>query len=132
MRHPAALVRKSNGKNLTFKDAYCWTFGVSDNYPNYCSGYTTFTETFDMNLKDEDNNPVKVSVSACSESQYGTDGKPVRKVNGNDFVAECDFNIIKPQVTKFFPVLQDVYSSKNNIEGIDAYGKPITEQIYKY
>lgn len=132
IRHPASIVRTSAGKNLTFKDAYCWTLGASENYPNYCSGYTSFSESFNMNVNDDAGNPVKVNVSACFENQYNADGSVAKQVNGQDFVAECDFNIIKPQVTKFFPVLQDVYSSKNNIEGIDAYGKPITEQIYKY
>ena len=132
LKHPASIVRTSTGKNLSFKDAYCWTMGASENCPNYCSGYTSFTETFDLNMNDDSGSPVKINVSACFENQYKEDGSVVQKVNGKDYVAECDFNIIKPQVTKFFPVLQDVYSSKNNVEGIDATGKPITSQIYKY
>lgn len=132
LRHPASIVRTSKGKNLTFKDAYCWTFGSSENYPSYCSGYTSFSESFNMNITEGTGSAVKVSVSACFEDQYKADGSVARQVNGKDFVAECDFNIIKPQVTKFFPVLQDVYSSKNNIEGTDANGNQITNQIYKY
>lgn len=125
MLHPMALVKKANKKNLTFKEAYCWTYGSSENDPSYCTGYSSSGQSFDMGGS-------TLNVSICTQDQYNADGSPSHQINGQDFVAECDFNIIKPQVSKFVPVLQDVYSSKNNLEGYDDDGKPIYNQIYKY
>ena len=61
---------------------------------------------------------VEVPVTVCSQAQYNSDGTPVQKVNGQDFVAECEFNIIKPQMSRLIPISQDVYSSINNEEDI--------------
>ena len=132
MRHPATIISTTDKRPLTFKDAYCKVFGSSAAAPTYCSGYTNFGEKFKLQMEVEGTaTDVEVPVTVCSQAQYNSDGTPVQKVNGQDFVAECEFNIIKPQMSRLIPISQDVYSSINNEEDIDERtGK--ANQIYKY
>ena len=132
MRHPAAIIRTTDKKPLAFKDAYCKVFGSSSAAPTYCSGYTNFGEKFKLQMEvDGTATDVEVPVTVCTQAQYNVDGTPVQKVNGQDFVAECEFTVIKPQVSRLIPITQDVYSSLNNEEDTDE-GTGEANQIYKY
>lgn len=98
-------------KNLSFREAYCTVTGVSDNYPAYCTGVTLAGGKFlnsNMNVYDY-----------CVGTSYAAK-KP-----------ECEYNVIKPTISKFFPVLKDVYSSKNNTDDVDAETGD-ANQIYMY
>lgn len=100
VRHPTVLVlNRTTKKPYTFKEAYCAANGQSENYPNYCNGISV-SGNFTQNLP----------ISVCTNKKT--------KVNGVDYYAECEFTVIKPQVTKFIPAAQDAYSSKNNNEDV--------------
>ncbi|MCR5261540.1 MAG: hypothetical protein K6C94_06840 [Candidatus Gastranaerophilales bacterium] len=132
MRHPSAIIRTANKTPLSFKDAYCRVLGSSPVDPTYCNGYTSFTEKFKMTISDGGTpTTVNVPVTICSQTKYNADGSPAQQINGVGVVAECEFNVIKPQVSKFIPSTQDVYSSQNNNEDVDA-GTGEANQIYQY
>ncbi len=128
-RHPAAIILSSKKKPLTFKEAYCDVYGKSENYPDYCNGYSDPSEKF--NFTNDSGSAVSIPVSYCSEAKYNSDGSAAKKVNGKDYVAQCEMNIVKPQVSKFFPITQDVYSSINNNDDRDSASNE-ANQIYKY
>lgn len=131
-RHPTAIIRNSSNKPLSFKDSYCRVLGSSPVDPNYCSGYTSFTEKFKLSQTSAGSAvTTEVPVTICSQAKYNADGSPAQTVNGQGFVAECEFNVIKPQVSKFIPVSQDVFSSRNNNEDSDE-GTGEANQIYQY
>ena len=114
VRFPNAItVNKSTKKQLNFKEAYCTVAIQSVNYPAYCQNVDYPTGNFldsSMNVREY-----------CVVQGEGVKDKE----------PECEYNIIKPQVSKFFPVTRDVYSSINNEDDIDeATGEP--NQIYKY
>lgn len=129
VRHPTALIFSSDKKPLTFKEAYCDVYGSSSNYPAYCNGYTDFSESF--KIETSSGSKTSIPVSYCSQSQYNADGSAAHKVDGQDFVAECEMTVIKPQISKFFPVTQDAYSSINNTDDVDENTNE-SNQIYKY
>lgn len=132
MRHPAAIIKTSDKKPLSFKDAYCKVFGSSSADPMYCSGYTSFDEKFKFTFTEgESTSTVDVPVTICTQAQYNSDGTVAQKVNNQDFVAECEFNVVKPQISKLIPTTQDVYSSVNNEEDTDEESGT-ANQIYKY
>lgn len=124
LRHPTNMILNSSRKPLSFKEAYCKVYGSSANDSSYCSGYTSFSESFKLDAG-------SIPITICTQSQYNTDGSAKQKVNGQGYVAECEVTVIKPQVSKFFPVMQDVYSSKNNVDDKDS-GTNDANQIYKY
>lgn len=120
MRHPTTLViNRTTKKPYTFKEAYCAAYGQSENYPSYCNGIAV-SGNFSTNLP----------ISVCTNKSV--------KVGSNDYFAECEFTVVKPQVSKFIPISQDAYSSKNNSEDTvtseDDNGNTYTQssQIYMY
>lgn len=131
-RFPTSIIKTSDKKSFSFKDAYCRVLGDSTAYPGYCNAYASFSEKFKMKFKNgSTTTTVQVPITICSQAQYNAAGQPTQTVNGKGFVADCEFNIIKPMVSKFIPIKQDVYSSKNNDDDISPInGEP--NQIYKF
>lgn len=112
VRFPNVCTFSTNTKkNLSFREAYCTVSNVSDNYPSYCTGVLLAGGKFlnsNMNVYDY-----------CVGTSYASK-KP-----------ECEYNVVKPSISKFFPVLKDVYSSKNNTDDIDTESGD-ANQIYMY
>lgn len=110
----ACTYNPATKKPITFKEAYCTVALQSINYPQYCASVSYPTGTFlDTEISVQDYCITK-----------GTD-----TIKNQE--PECEFNIIKPQISKFFPVTRDVYSSVNNEDDIDEETGE-ANQIYKY
>ena len=112
VRFPNVCTYSTNTKkNLSFREAYCTVSNVSDNYPAYCTGVLLAGGKFlnsEMNVYDY-----------CVGTSYASK-KP-----------ECEYNVVKPTISKFFPILKDVYSSKNNTDDVDTDSGD-ANQIYMY
>ena len=109
----ACTYNPATKKQINFKEAYCTVVLQSVNYPQYCSGISYPTGNFiDTEISVQDYCVTQTSDIKTHEP-------------------ECEYNIIKPQISKFFPVTRDVYSSVNNSDDVDEEtGK--ANQIYKY
>lgn len=122
IRHPAVII-KSNGNALSFKDGYCKVMGQGEEANkydrNYCSGYTDFSDSVVFGGTTYD-------LSKCESDlkMYSLEGE----LSYIPYTMDCSFNIIKPQVSKFIPILQDVYSSKNNDEDTTEINKDAWDQ----
>lgn len=124
LRHPTSLILSSEKKPLTFRQAYCDVYAASDNYADYCNGYSDFSEKFTYAGQ-------SMPVTYCTNNKYNADGSVAQKFAGQDIVPECELTVIKPQVSKLIPVVQDVYSSRGNVDDTNEEdGK--ANQIYKY
>ncbi|MGN0014479.1 MAG: type II secretion system protein [Candidatus Gastranaerophilaceae bacterium] len=123
LRHPAAIIFSSDKKPLTFRQAYCDVYGSSDNYADFCNGIS-FDENFTYGGH-------SMPVTYCTNNKYNDDGTVAQKLNGQDIVPECEFTVIKPQVSKLIPVSQDTYSSKGNVDDVNEQDGT-ANQIYKY
>lgn len=124
LRHPTSLIFSSEKKPLTFRQAYCDVYATSDNYADYCNGHSDFSESFTYGGQ-------QMPVTYCTNNKYNEDGTVAQKFNGHDIVPECELTVIKPQVSKFIPISQDVYSSKGNVDDINEQDGT-ANQIYKY
>lgn len=112
IRFPNVCAYSQNTKKaLSFREAYCTVTSVSDNYPAYCTGVTLAGGTFL-------NSTMNVQEYCIGVTQAAK--KP-----------ECEFNVIKPKISKFFPTTRDVYSSKNNTDDVDSETGE-ANQIYMY
>lgn len=109
----ACTYNPATKKQITFKEAYCTVILQSINYPQYCANISYPTGNF-------------LDTEISVQDYCVTQGGDIKTKE-----PECEFNIIKPQISKFFPVTRDVYSSINNEDDIDEETGQ-ANQIYKY
>lgn len=152
LKNPDNVSEAGIPRNLSFKDAYCKVYAdeVAWYDSNYCSGYTTVTKDWILKIqtnssKTNDDNSTETievmrdySVTKCGK-YCGEDGSSCVDdadtwYNNNpdqDPVAiiDCSFNIIKPQMSKFIPILQDVYTAHY---GTDNENSSVNHAIYKF
>lgn len=155
---PSVLVKNpdnvaGNGipRNLSFKDSYCKVYADEVTWydSSYCTGYTAITK--DWNLKiltnttttdETGTTPAEqmtdYSVTKCGK-YCGASGSDCYDDEESWYVAhpgvdptaiiDCSCNVIKPQVSKFIPVLQDVYAAHYGTSNENA---SINHNIYKF
>ncbi|MBQ2645678.1 prepilin-type N-terminal cleavage/methylation domain-containing protein, partial [bacterium] len=106
IQHPYTIIRTNDKKPLSFKEGYCKTYGDSKSLPGYCSGYVGNGDTNFRGITAKDN--------ICFAQQYDNDeskniyDRISQKIGSTTVLAECEFNVIKPQVSRLIPNNPDV------------------------
>lgn len=153
LKNPDNVSEAGIPRNLSFKDGYCKVYAdeVAWYDSSYCTGYTSITKDWILKLQtnltqdSSDETPTEVtevmrdySVSKCGK-YCGEDGSSCVDdadtwyLNNPDkepvAIIDCSFNIIKPQMSKFIPILQDVYTAHY---GTDNENTTVNHAIYKF
>lgn len=150
-KNPDNISETGNPRDLSFKDSYCKVYADEITWYdlNYCNGYTAITKDWNLKLltnstttSESGTTATEVmrdySVTKCGK--YCGDSNAACYDNEEEWYAhnagkeptaiiDCSCNIIKPQVSKFIPILQDVYSAHYGKNSDDAN---LHQNIYKF
>lgn len=143
IKNPDNVAGNGLPRNLSFKDSYCKVYAdqVAWYDPNYCTGYTSITK--DWNLKILVNTTTSeeyknFSVTKCGK-YCGSTGDDCYDDADSWYTAhpdtepaaiiDCSCNIVKPQVSRFIPILQDVYAAHY---GTTNENTTVNHNIYKW
>ncbi len=152
LKNPDNVSETGNPRTLSFKDSYCKVYADEITWydASYCNGYTTITKDWNLKLltnsttitEEGDTTATEVmrnySVTKCgkycgetNDSCYDSEEEWYEHNAGKEPTAiiDCSCNIIKPQISQFLPVLQDVYSAHYGKSGDDVN---LHQNIYKF
>ena len=106
-------------KSLSFKDGYCRRYGISTTFPDYCRDYTYFSEKFKI-YGNQSSSANQIPVSACSEPNQAARIQVLTNEDGQSYEYDpiCEFALVKPQISRFIPAMNDTFSSK----GVESIG----------
>lgn len=152
IKNPDNVAGNGLPRNLSFKDSYCKVYAdqVAWYDPNYCTGYTSITNDWNLKIlvssssagadgtttttEEYKNYSVTKCGKYCGDSNETCydDADSWYAANPNTeptAIIDCSFNIIKPQVSRFIPVLQDVYAAHY---GTTNENTTVNHNIYKW
>lgn len=142
LKNPDSASSYESQKALSFKDSYCkvYTDEATLYDPNYCSGYTTITRDWNLKILITKNSSTEehkeYSVTKCGKYCGETacyDDEETWYAHNPDTdplaIIECSCHIIKPKVSRFIPIMQDVYSAHYGKDGDD---NNVHQSIYKF
>lgn len=152
IKNPDNVAGNGLPRNLSFKDSYCKVYAdqVAWYDPNYCTGYTSITNDWNLKILVSSSSAGTDGTTTTTEEykNYSVTkcGKYCGDSNDNCYddpdswyaahpntepsaIIDCSFNIIKPQVSRFIPVLQDVYAAHY---GTTNENTTVNHNIYKW
>lgn len=152
IKNPDNVAGNGLPRNLSFKDSYCKVYAdqVAWYDPNYCTGYTSITNDWNLKILVSSSSAGADGTTTTTEEykNYSVTkcGKYCGDSNDNCYddadswyaahpnteptaIIDCSFNIIKPQVSRFIPVLQDVYAAHY---GTTNENTTVNHNIYKW
>lgn len=151
VKNPDNVAGNGIPRNLSFKDSYCKVYADEATWydPNYCNNYTSITKDWTLKILTNATETTTEGISIKEElTNYSVTkcGKYCGSTNEDCYddedtwntihpgveptaIIDCSFNIIKPQVSRFIPVLQDVYSAHY---GTTNENISVNHNIYKW
>lgn len=146
--YPSVIIRNPDSgsslrrqRKLSFKDSYCKVYADEITWydSSYCTGYTTITNDWTLTLlttKNSTEEEREYSVTKCGkycgETNCYDDEETWYSHSPNTdplAIIECSCHVIKPKVSNFIPIMQDVYHAHY---GKDSEDNTVSQSIYKF
>lgn len=151
IKNPDNIAGNGIPRNLSFKDSYCKVYAdeVAWYDPSYCNGYTSITNDWTLQILTNSTESTTEGTNTTEEMTSYSVTKCGKYCGSSDddcyddedawntahpgteptAIIDCSCNIIKPQVSRFIPILQDVYTAHY---GTTNENVSVNHNIYKW
>lgn len=151
IKNPDNIAGNGIPRNLSFKDSYCKVYAdeVAWYDPSYCNGYTSITNDWTLQILTNSTESTTDGTNTTEEMTSYSVTKCGKYCGSSDddcyddedawntahpgaeptAIIDCSCNIIKPQVSRFIPILQDVYTAHY---GTTNENVSVNHNIYKW